>query len=60
MKDRVIIALIIFSAVMYGVATAASSVFEEFTGIIYFMGGIIYAAAGYAYVNCEEGEKDEW
>ena len=59
MKDSIIIALIVFSAVMYGVATAVSSVFEEFSTIIYFIGGIIYAAMVYAYVNRKDGEKDE-
>lgn len=59
MKNKQIIALIVFAAVMYGIGTMCASVLEEFDTVIYFLSGMIYASVGSAYVTCKGDEDDE-
>ena len=59
MKDRLIIGLIVFGAIMYGIGSVGASILEEYTALIYFTSGMIYGALGYAYATSLEGENDE-
>ena len=59
MNDKDAIALIIFAAIMYGVGTVGASILEEYTALIYFTSGMIYAALGNAYLSYKRDEEDE-
>ena len=59
MNDKQTIALIIFAAIMYGVGTVGASILEEYTALIYFTSGMIYAALGNAYLSYKRDEEDE-
>lgn len=59
MKTETVIYLVIFAAFMYGLATAVSYFFEHLTAVVHFMGGIIFAAVGYASATALEGKNYE-
>ena len=59
MKDKQIIGLIVFAAIMYGVGTVGASILEEYTALIYFISGMVYAALGNAYLSYKRDEEDE-
>ena len=59
MNNKDAIALIIFAAIMYGFGTLGASILEEYTALIYFTSGMVYAALGDAYLSYKRDENDE-